>query len=415
MQPGVAPPLSFPAILLSSDYVRLIADYLQIDDLMTLSTLSRSLHTVFDGEAVWQGRLRLAKCIQRVDDDAPVPASAVLSAAQLAALPPLPSLSEAASLCLLSFTVAADSQPPAGLTAWCCPTVPSLQPPPAARVSAIVHLPSTLCYHARIVQHDATFPLDHKALYIEFALTYCRRQQKWIVARTGRLHSGWRAINIDDNIGLNGKRSGFQAVRLLAACPVVSSKQRYIDLLKCSEHQRNQCYRLLPASPPLPVHDYARERLYGAAPIAALPLCASCRTLLTRCIHRSCFSPRTARFLVDARTTYTVLGVTRINSTTYETSVMRFSYLICLLTHYRVSIAHRQRTVGERIQQWVRRRREGTREGWNEQGEGYEAVAQYSYGSAVYKAERNVCQGCQCGISKSGMGHSVDCGADTRD
>ena len=44
-------------------------------------------------------------------DEVPVPAAAVLSTAALAGLPPLPSLNDAAALCLQSFLEAAARKP----------------------------------------------------------------------------------------------------------------------------------------------------------------------------------------------------------------------------------------------------------------------------------------------------------------
>ena len=42
-------------VLQSSDHASLISAYVSIYDLATLSALNRSLHRVFDSDAVWQG------------------------------------------------------------------------------------------------------------------------------------------------------------------------------------------------------------------------------------------------------------------------------------------------------------------------------------------------------------------------
>ena len=80
--------------------------------------------------------------------------------------------------------------------------------------------------------------------------------------------------------------------RLNEALPAASSadtataKQRYIKLLGCSEHGRNQCFHLV--SP---------RRLKGA------PLCASCRTRVIRCLTRHFDDPRGVGGLVRASAT----------------------------------------------------------------------------------------------------------------
>ena len=64
------------------------------------------------------------------------------------------------------------------------------------RVTTIVHVPSTLCYHAKIVEPiNEQHPLDHYAVYHEFVL----RARKWTVETMADDRSGLRALSIDDN------------------------------------------------------------------------------------------------------------------------------------------------------------------------------------------------------------------------
>ena len=53
-------------VLQSVDQLCHIASFLAIDELLCASSLSRSLHSLFDSEAVWLGRLRSAKLLQRI-------------------------------------------------------------------------------------------------------------------------------------------------------------------------------------------------------------------------------------------------------------------------------------------------------------------------------------------------------------
>src|SRR5205823_6263135 len=132
-------------------------------------------------------------------------------------------------------------------------------------------------------------PPEHTAAYVEFSLTYnARLELSWVVDSVGGEWSGWGAVNVDDNVRQEEKQrsratidspnrrgcithiefalieqaekqSSNHSVSFSVAITAptdslsrtISSKRRYIDLLKCSEHERRRCYRLLAPSPPL--------------------------------------------------------------------------------------------------------------------------------------------------------------------
>ena len=264
---------------------------------MQAAALCRSSHALFDDETVWQDRVAAVEDAQRAggggDAPLPVPAAAVLSPAQLPALPPLPSLSEAAAALCERLR-----RPREGLNAA------------QARVTSIVHLPSTLRYHAKVLKpYDARFPLEQVLHYLEFSLTYSPHRRRWMVASTGDYYSGIRAINAGDNVGQEEEKEG-QGERA-GLTSGLSSKRRYVQLLQCSEHAHNACYRLLP---PSLAHcaqapgsdDFHYDPCKALPPLRLLPLCRSCRGLLARCIERGGIR----RHVVD----YRVLGIHRINA-----------------------------------------------------------------------------------------------------
>jgi hypothetical protein len=147
----------------------LIATYLRLHELLQASLLSRSLHTLFNSEAVWRGRLKEVEALQCVpfEEDEPTwvashqpatgevvdrratpPTYAVLSYAQLASPPFLPSFSAVATLCLWAFIQAEEQQRQGqARSSW----QSHFYQPRTARLTAILHLPSTLVYHARII------------------------------------------------------------------------------------------------------------------------------------------------------------------------------------------------------------------------------------------------------------------------
>ena len=394
----------------SADHVHLISAYLHVDELMQASELCRASHAQFDSDAVWLDRLRWAEHIQRMreSDMSPMPADAesLLSPAQLVVLPPLLSLEEVAVLC----EAAIEKEVPKERRGWCsCLSAPVRRP---MIVTAIVHTPSTLCYHTRIIRRDETYSLDYTVLYCEFTLQYSERERRWAVESGDFSANGWAAINDADNIGQHAGQNQHQSIQPLAAS---SNKQRYIDLQRCSEHEHNRCYRLLPpVLSGLALNNFGGARLWNIAlePFHPLPLCCSCRTLVTRCIKRMCFKDHSV-----AGSAYRVQGLTRINKSTcpygsiYEISVTCDDHLIRYFTHFRVSVVRREQT--ERLQRWMGDGAQSSGPRWSEPM-GYEVVAQYSHGSAVYKDEHNICARCQCGITPSGRGHTEGCDENTR-
>ena len=223
-------------------------------------------------------------------------------------------------------------------------------------VAAIIHLPSTLLYHVRLLtdRHSndadederkfysmllsppATVPKPsrYKVHYVEFTVRYAEDERRWTVERIGESHSGWMAANMDSNIGPDGRHSNEATIAAL-----VSSKQRYIDLHKCSEHQHHQCYRLLRARPPRHV-TYRSAGLKHSPPISPLPLCAVCCTAIAACVERAGLKP--ACWWAPDRDEWRV-GVLRINRTEYEASYTHWEPGGVTIHSVRVAITLRQR------------------------------------------------------------------------
>ena len=224
------------AVFHSADYVNLIAAYLHINELIQASALCRAMHPLFECKAVWQGRLREAERIQHVDADHATHDVSVLSPAQSAALPPLPSLSETAALCLQAYW------PKSLLSEF-----PAVSHP---RVTAIVpcrppsHATSGSSFYLQVSQE-----LRGSLSTWRISLKYSEQQQQWTVEHMGlERFSGWRVDDNMLNIGLDDPSSDGQPHRpvIPRTTTVYSSyKRRYIDSLKCSEHEHNHCYRLL--------------------------------------------------------------------------------------------------------------------------------------------------------------------------
>ena len=346
------------AVLHSSDHVRLIATYLPVDDLLHVASLSRALHPLFDSEAVWLGRLKRpdnseeeadasARSFMRGDTlligDCLVPKAAILSADELAALPPLPSLSEAAALCLRAYI----ARPGHHTRTRSC-------------VAAIIHLPSTLLYHVRLLtdRHNNRTETDaersysmipypatsaerreYRLDYVEFKLRHVESEQQWTVESIGEPFNGWMAAYMDANVGVTAQPSDETTT-----APFSSSKQRYINAYKCSEHEHTQCYRLLRLTPPRSVL-YESRYLKHSPPVSPLPLCASCCTAIAACVERAGLKPK--RVLNDfgrgGRWDHRA-GVVRLNRAEYR---LVYSYWSDegVYTHFvRVRVAYRQHT-----------------------------------------------------------------------
>ena len=148
-------------------------------------------------------------------------------------------------------------------------------------LTAIVNVPSTLLYHARVVklqQHDKLQRLRHSVAFVEFVLTCSGEERKWRVDTMGDRYSGHWAVHIGDNVEQPEEKSSVNLTSA-AATATVSSKQRYIDLLQCSEHFQRRCRRLLPPRPRA-----AQEGRFVNAPstLPPVPLCCSCRSVIAR-------------------------------------------------------------------------------------------------------------------------------------
>ena len=347
--------------------------------------------------------------------------TACCAPAEVAAVLPLPSLADAAALCLRCYNASVEGAtmlvPHRSRWSACCglflPAITTLSHWP--RITAIVHVPHTLSYHARVVQ-DTSYALEHRVSYHAFTARYDTDERVWKVDWRGfdrRVDGGWRAVNVDDNVEAvlhyaNGQFSAHSRALLVhppAQCATGSAsstnKQRYIELLRCSEHEHNRCYHLLPPSPPL-------HTIVG--PLRPLPVCCSCRTLLARCIQLTHFDDHLVVRVTPDVASCIVLGVTRVTSTLYETIVRRDNYHRRYAAHFRLSITHNGKSMSR--DSIVRRMQQGESwERWRERVEvaGYEVVAQYGEGSWCYAAESNVCERCECGISVSGAGHSERC------
>ena len=383
MQPSILPLPSSHVVLRSTDHVRLIAAFLHTDELLHASSLCRASRAEFDGEAVWQSRLRAAQAIQHVAADVAVPASAVLSAAQLAALPPLPSVAEIASLCLQSFVETEkkyDLRPESSLGS-------------CRRLTALLRLPSTVRYHARIVTPRSSKRLVHNVAHVDFALSFDKRQRTWKVRRMGgnKRYSGLGAINMEDNVGQESD-TGEEQPQSIVSSTSVSSKQRYIELLQCSEHVHNGCHRLLPPAPPRPVVYYAHYR--PVPPLVALPVCGSCRTAIARCIQRTHHDAN------EYPAQFKLRGVTRINRSTYES----------FITDGHGAFSFRDNVVHTAQQpQHASSEEKAVNVG------GYSVVLHHGAATDVYVHENNVCDWCQCGLTRSSKGHSADCDREERE
>ena len=179
-----------------------------------------------------------------------------------------------------------------------------------------------------------------------------------------------------------------------------SSKRRCIDLLQCSEREHNQCWKLLPPSPPLHFCEHLRSKFNMGCPISPLPLCCSCRTLVARCILRAHI------YVTDTF----VSGVVRVSSHSYDADVGHYTGL------FRASIVHRQRQAARKR----RKTEEGSRmssslqadvAGLGSSADCYILEAHHCVGSAVYRIIDNVCDRCHCGLTSSQYryGHDESC------
>ena len=307
-------------------------------------------------------------------------------------MPPLPTLSKAAEVCLHGYIEAGERR----RVMYALATNERQN----SRITAIVHLPATTEYHTRLTRPEAESddPLEYKVEHIRFTLKYDQESKQWVVDSSDGDSIGLRAlqrhaVNIDDNVEQHD-HSDHQTAQTTAVTdrPMDGgSKQAYIDLLACSEHEHNRCYRLLPAVYPLSVDTGTGLQPTDVPNICAIPLCASCRTLIARCIQSA--HPASSTLWRS------VWGVTRISSTIYEAAAFRDRHGNVYSS--RVHIAYRGRAVQGEAE-------ERGRVAGSERHLGvYEVVAHYK--SAVYRVERNVCEQCRCGLTKSGSGHSEDC------
>ena len=361
-----ASPFSPAAVqcLQSSDLVHLIASYLPIADLLQASALSRPLHALFDSDAVWQGRVKDVEAVQFAHFDEPECSAAVLSSLQLASLPPLPSMSEVAALCLQSFVAAKEAEEQADAIDWSSGDFE----PKTSRLTALIHLPSTLAYHARIITPQWEDEVPHEASYIEFELKYIKR--RWMVARLGPPFSGWRAVNVADNVATVDEAQNAQFIARTGD----SFKARYIDFCKCSEHREVQCHRLVPPSRPLAVTTpyLAPASKPSLLPeVSPLPLCSQCRPRIVRWI-------KDGHVNTDSPKPYSVSSVTRISRTEYDVSTCR-KWSGSSGASFRVSIKNNG------------------------------VVAHYGSSTRIYRDQENVCRRCDCALLKSGTVHGKYC------
>jgi hypothetical protein len=221
----------------SSDLVYLLATFLSINDLMQASSLSRALQPLMDSDPVWTSRLSVASEMRPgrwVPSEVEVPEGALLSAAEMRKISPLPSLDEVGQLCEKAWEYST------GTTAF---------------TTTISHLPSTLRYRLKLaLVHE---PNCYYGMEVE--LERRKEDRQWRIKEAGECVA--RALV---------KESEEEEDR--------SSKQRYIDMMKCSEHGHQHCYHLLPLLPPSPLP------LALSTPLHTLPLCSSCRRLIARAI-----------------------------------------------------------------------------------------------------------------------------------
>ena len=362
----------------SSDLVQLIAAGLRVDELLQASALSRALHALLDSDTVWRGRLTQAQAEQHAPfadpqlacSTQPTALSSLAERVRQGLLPerlvlhpesqpPLPSDSEVAALCLAAFVQAEQQRRQAEPSRWS-----DSYELRSSRVMAILRLPSSAAYHARVITPKWSVSSAHEAAYIQFELQHtgaADRAGRWEVARMGHECSGWLAINIADNLADEDVRLNAE----FSAASGVSCKARYIDLRRCSEHRRTGCGRLVrPSSPLRPVDKGPEVHLPIIAP---LPLCSSCLSLMAHAALNGHVNTNTAH--------YSVTGVTRISRTEFEVST------------YRQHNGH-----GFRV---------------NIQGD--RVVTHYGSSSNMYLGEYNVCAKCLSAIGSSRAAHMEIC------
>ena len=353
-----------------------------MNELITASALSRSTHSVFDDDAVWKGRLEEAERIQRaqrMDTAHSVLPIASLSLPALLAEPPLPSKAEVAALCM-SYIEVEWQRPPLGSFFW-SHEPPHLPPPPPSRVTSIQRLPHTRRYLLQILTDR---PLQESVEHVEFVLAYNLQQDRWEVQRKPLCREAWQsmsAADVDDNlVGLDEQASEQPPELPAPATSVSSCKQRYIDLLGCSEHVHRRCFRLLPPSPTL-----SHTQPVPAVALPPLPLCCLCRTIIARCFARAHVEPN-----AKVRSHYRVTNVIRIDNVTYEATVTTRRTTMSPHAAYRFTdqIAYTHSA--------------------DDEAERYRVVGHHHV-LARCTGECNVCELCQCGISESGGGHHESC------
>ena len=149
-----APPRLSDIVFLSAHHATLVAAFLSVDELLLASSLSHFLHAIVDGEAVWRERLSAVQAI-------PVaPRLRFVRPSHLSfrddSMPPLPSRAAAASLCVQAYREVERSRgslPSRVLhslhAAWLLPR--QLTSAQSIQLVSLVEVPYTVHYHARFI------------------------------------------------------------------------------------------------------------------------------------------------------------------------------------------------------------------------------------------------------------------------
>ena len=257
-------PFSVPALLACA-----VCPYLSINELLVCSSLSRLHHPLFDSEMVWKPRLEYLLRLQTLPQHEPEAESEPVALIQPGLS--LPSLADVVRL----LDEARDHQ---------------------ETLHGVVHIEGTCKYHTRVTI-DGDWDLNGwLVLYTNIVtLRYDRAAQQWKVGHTER-NAGYAANNVR-NV-LDGRLMDDQQSTPVTAASSSSglvptspsSKQQYLRLRRCSEHEHSQCYRLLQPALPLPPPSWPPRDIYKSLttpntrlpatkqpPLLPLPLCSSCQ------------------------------------------------------------------------------------------------------------------------------------------
>ena len=247
-------PFDLPTLLAAA-----VCPFLSINDLLTCSSLSRAHHPLFDGELVWKPRLDSMLRLQMLPWHEWVDESTESRQSG----PPPPSLASVVAI----LQEGSDQQ---------------------ETLHSVVHVgdSSSGTYHTRVTI-DGDWDLNGWLVMYSNIVTlrYDGQSQQWKVAQTER-NAGWAANNTHNVV--DGRLVDEQYATATASSG--NSKQRYIRLRCCSEHEHSHCHRLVQPSAPLPPPSWPPRDIYTnlttpnthlaatkQPSLLPLPLCTFCQ------------------------------------------------------------------------------------------------------------------------------------------